>query len=343
MKFKAYQKIGQFRDVVRGVCQRADFKGLDSEGNAIYEESVKPVITFKGTVKVHGTNAGITYSPSEGLLAQKRGSLLTKDNLTSHFGFNQFVQVEKVDYFTKVMEYLWNDYCNEGDQFVIYGEWAGQRIQANVAVAELEKAFYFFDAGIVHPDGTITWVQDVVLPQEPKVYNITDFQTFELEIDFNSPQKAVDTLIAITEEVERECPVGKHFGVSGVGEGVVWTAFYKGQKLVMKVKGEKHSVSKVKKLTSVDVEKIESIENFAAYACTQNRVLQAIAETGAQKRRDTPKVISWVANDIIKEETDTLLENGLEWKQVARAVANLARDFFFKEIGKVGYLTIDSK
>jgi hypothetical protein len=334
MKFKKYHSINQFRDVVKSVQRQADFKGLDDENNAIYENSVKPIIKFKGTVKVHGTNAGITYSPVEGILGQKRNSLLSADNLASHFGFNQFVQVEKSEYFTKVMSQLWEEHCEGDEQMVIFGEWAGSNIQKGVAVAELEKAFYFFDAGVVDQEGNIKWIQGITLPEESKVYNILDFETFEIEIDFNKPELSVDKLIDITTKVEDECPVGKYFGVQGIGEGVVWTSFYKDQKLIMKVKGEKHSVTKVKKLASVDVEKLESIIKFVDYACTENRVLQAIQETSADSRQHTPDVIRWVANDIIKEETDTLLENGLEWKQVAKNVANKTREIFFRELDK---------
>ena len=41
-----------------------------------------------------------------------------------------------------------------------------------------------------------------------------------------------------------------------------------------KVKGEKHSSSKVKKLASVDVEKLNSIKDFVDYAVTESRLEQ---------------------------------------------------------------------
>lgn len=57
MEFKAYHKIKQFKDVVRDISFKANFKGLDEDGQPIYEESTKPTITFTATTKLHGTIA----------------------------------------------------------------------------------------------------------------------------------------------------------------------------------------------------------------------------------------------------------------------------------------------
>ncbi|CAF1594923.1 unnamed protein product, partial [Didymodactylos carnosus] len=47
-----------------------------------------------------------------------------------------------------------------------------------------------------------------------------------------------NTLTAITEQVERQCPVGAHFQRIGLGEGVVWTEWAETTgNLTFKVKG----------------------------------------------------------------------------------------------------------
>jgi len=47
--------------------------------------------------------------------------------------------------------------------------------------------------------------------KENRIYNIEDFKTFNVEVDLNNPKMAQNTFYELTEEVEKECPVGKHF------------------------------------------------------------------------------------------------------------------------------------
>jgi len=100
------------------------------------------------------------------------------------------------------------------------------------------------------------------------------------------------------------------------------------------VKGEKHSSSKVKTLAAVDVEKLESIQKFVDYAVTESRFNQALENVFPnQEPIDTKKlgdVIRWVVNDIIKEEMDAMVENGIEPKEVNKYISTKTRDMFFK-------------
>jgi hypothetical protein len=336
MKFKPYHKIKQFKDIVRNVTHTANFKGVDDEGNPIYEESEKPTIPFIGTIKLHGTNASVYYTPESGIIAGKRTSGLDPKQLSAHMGFNQFVQIIKKDYFHTLLNNLWKTYCLPNEQIILYGEWAGKGIQKSVAVSELNKAFYIFDCKIYNPaSDTSRWVDISKLQiDEEHVHNIHNFTTFNLDIDFNNPKDCINQLSKITDEVEKECPVSKQLGISGTGEGVVWTGYWNGEKYVFKVKGQKHSVTKVKKLASADPELLKSISSFVEYACTKNRMDQAILETDASSKKDTPKVLKWIANDIISEESDTLIANNLEWKQVAGEVATKMRIYFFDKLNQ---------
>lgn len=337
MEFKSYHKIRQFKDVVRDIQHIANFKGIDVDKKPIYEESSKPTISFKGTVKLHGTNAGICYDPKNGIVAQKRSSFLKGDDIGSHMGFNDFVNHIEKESFIKLMDNLWNTYCEIGEQITLYGEWAGVGIQKGVAISQLNKSFYIFDCKIYNSNTDENrWIDVSELrPNIDNVYNIHQFKTFCLDIDFNNPQLSQNTLKKITEEVERECPVSKELGQSGVGEGVVWTGFWNDQKYIFKVKGEKHSTTKVKTLASVNPEVLKSINDFVEYACTQNRIEQGIKEINATEKKHMPDLLRWVANDILSEESDTLKSNGLEWKQVAKDCSNRVRQYFFLKLDTV--------
>lgn len=337
MKFKEYHKIRQFKDIVRDIQFKANYKGLDSEGQPIYEDSLKPTLTFKGTVKLHGTNAGICYTPSKGIVAQKRSSLLDPSQLAGHFGFNQFVQVSQKETLTELMASLWNEHCTPEEQITLYGEWAGQGIQKGVGISEGEKSFYVFDCKVYNPTtDTSVWIDisDYKFEIE-NVYNIHSFLTFSMDIDFNKPALSQNDLVSYTNDVESICPVAGRLGHVGIGEGIVWTSFYNGEKYIFKVKGEKHSVTKVKSLASVNPEILQNIDEFVEYACTPNRIEQGIQETEATEKRQMPDLLRWVANDIISEEDAELKANNLEWKQVAREVSNRVRQYFFAKIDKL--------
>jgi len=80
-KFKRlikFPSIEQFRTVVSNVNRRYNFTGLDENGEAIYDPSLpKPVLTFKGTVKLHGTNAAVSFNAPSGMWAQSRENIIT--------------------------------------------------------------------------------------------------------------------------------------------------------------------------------------------------------------------------------------------------------------------------
>lgn len=325
MKFTAYHKIPQFKDVIKNIQHTTNYNGLDEEGNPIYVKRTLPTITFKGTVKLHGTNAQLCYDGNT-LQGGKRSSLLL-DNTDTHFGFKEWINANK-KYLLSIIKPIHEKYNSK--QTVIYGEWAGNTIQKGVAISQLSKAFYMFDITV---DGV--WIDITNIKVEAPVYNLHHFKTYEIDIDFNNPDKAVNELIKLTTEVEKECPVSKELGVKGTGEGIVWTAYYNDKKLIFKVKGEKHSSTKTKKLVEIDEAKLNSIKEFVNYACTENRIEQAITEVNATELSHIPNILKWIANDIMTEEINALNANNLEWKEVVKYVSTKARNYYIEKLNKI--------
>jgi hypothetical protein len=137
-------------------------------------------------------------------------------------------------------------------------------------------------------------------------------------------------LVELTKQVEDKCPVGDYFGVQGVGEGIVWVGMLNNKRICFKVKGEKHTVSKVKTLASVSVEKVKNIKEFIEYAVTDCRMDQGYDELFTKKdlvatNKDIGLFVNWVKKDVLKEESDTLSENGLDIKDIARPLSDKAR------------------
>lgn len=332
-KHISYPDTKDFKTAIHNVTHMARYRGLDETGQCIYEDCSLPTITFKGTVKLHGTNSGVCFNEQAGIWFQSREDIITPQHDNAGFAF--FASTH-ADAFMKIIRQVAINNNLDLNEYTIsvFGEWAGKGIQKGVAMCELEKAFYLFGVKISKPqDTTFTayWVDSVKYSDiENRIYNVDQFQTYTIDIDFNNPREAADKMAEITLGVEQECPTGKAFGISGVGEGVVWRADYMGTTIKFKVKGQKHSVIKSKQIVEIDPVKLNNITEFVDRTVTENRVEQAIQIT-CKKPLEKSMIgpyLKWIVNDIIKEDGHVLAENELEPKDVTKALSARARDMF---------------
>jgi hypothetical protein len=339
--FVKFPSIEQFKNVIASVNRKYNFVGLDENGDPIYDNTKpKPVLSFRGTVKLHGTNAGICFNNHAGYWFQSRERFISVEN--DNYGFSAFCE-GNIFPFTLMFISISKKYNIDMDKFTIsiFGEWCGKSIQNNVAVSELAKAFYIFGIKVTPIEGDDEtrakgsyWVDYAGFRDtDHGIFNILDFETFSIDIDFNMPELSQNKLVELTEYVEKECPVGKHFGISGIGEGIVWDISVNGEVYRFKTKGERHSASKVKTVAPVDVERLNGIVEFIDYAVTENRFNQALENVFFNNEPiDVKKlgdVIKWVMADIIKEETDTMDKNGLSPKEIGKYVSDKVRKLFF--------------
>jgi hypothetical protein len=352
-----FPKIRQFRDVIREVKARATYVGRDEDGMPIYNsDAVLPTLFFMGTVKLHGTNSSVVIKPDGIIQAQSRKRVLTIDS--DNFGFARFVHEEvghKV--WLEIAEYIKEVYPNvefeSDDSLVVYGEWCGGGIQKGVALSELDKMFVVFGLRIIRggeeaEDDEREWIDGSTpvssIPFEmfdERIRHIHGFPGFSMFINFEKPGENVNQMVEWTNGVESECPVGKHFGVSGTGEGIVWRCYtpgYTSSRFWFKVKGEKHSVSKVKTLAPIDTEKMASLEEFVERTVTEQRLLQGVdhlREMGKElSRKSTGDFLRWVFNDIADEESDTMEASCLTQKDIGKPISTKARRWFFAYLDK---------
>lgn len=343
-----FPSIEQFRNVIRHVKTHAQYAGRDENGDAIIDQSKSiPTLKFRGTVKLHGTNAGIVYnvaSDSFTYQSRERELSLTSDNA----GF-MLAQMKHENVWRDVASQVTNEILphrkHEITKVAIFGEWCGSGIQKGVALTELPKMFVIFAIKAVFADETTRWLpigEFDIHYKEFNIFNIDTFPTYEINVDFNHPELAQNKMIEITEEVEKECPVGKYFGVSGIGEGVVWTCVSDGWNdpgTWFKVKGEKHSVSKVRTLAAVDVEAVANLKAFVDSVVTEARLEQGLDNLVREQLKPFEMTsmgdfLRWVYNDVLKEETDTIVANGIDPKKLGGAIANVARPWFVKKINE---------
>ena len=342
-KFIKFTKIGQYRQVIKDIIHEAQYKGIDDEGNHIIDRGADlPTITFTSTVKLHGTNAGVAMDKDGEVWYQSRKNIITPTSDNAGFAF--FAESNK-----EAFEAILNDIRAQNgltdETIVVFGEWCGGNIQKSVAISGLDKMFVIFAVKVVPLDDEVSnyYLNEKVWKHysfpDQKIYNINDFDSHTIDIDFNNPELSRNKMIDIMVEVEKECPVGKAFGRkldedNTTGEGNVWVGWYNGNRHIFKIKGEKHSVTKVKTLAPVDVEKINSINSFVEYAVTENRLNQGIEqvftiENKIPDMKQTGDFLRWIVNDVVSEEMDTLNENGLEPKEVNKHISIAARKWYF--------------
>lgn len=371
-----FPSIVKFRNIVRMISDRASYVGRDENNEPIYDRAnaVLPTLTFTGTVKMHGTNAGINFHLSksnpndDGNIQINKITYQSRENeLSDSFDnagfYAEMSRQEITDYLSPLIIQIANQHNSVSGNvnrditnIVLFGEWCGGNIQKKVALNELPKMFVIFDILFAYSDGTSEFIEyntdaaTNVLKQfhnpELNIYNSLLFPYWKININFSHPEEAQNQLIELTEMVENECPVGKYFGVSGVGEGIVWRCNLKStdgvkDTLRFKVKGEKHSVSKVKTLAPIDIEKVENAKNFVEYAVTDNRMEQCLQFVMEQNQlKDETDVdmcyfgqfSKWLSDDVIKEEKDTMLANNLDFAIVKKQIGKKAKEWFTKRL-----------
>ena len=84
---------------------------------------------------------------------------------------------------------------------------------------------------------------------------------------------------------------------------------------------------------SVDVESIQAIKEFCEYAVTDARLEQGLNNLMNEQLKPFEMTsmgdfIRWVYNDIVKEETDTIVENQLDMKKLGGPIANISRKWY---------------
>lgn len=174
---------------------------------------------------------------------------------------------------------------------------------------------------------------------EARIFNVYDFKHYILEVcphDQIDVEKFANQLDEIVQEIEKQCPVGEYFGEEGIGEGVVVTP--RDRRLItdyglsFKVKGDKHKSSNSRERVQLSVEEIESLERFADYVCTESRFVQAageiVPEGEAPRMQMMGEFIGWVCRDVVKEESDVLAENKLDWKKASKVIQFRAVNWF---------------
>lgn len=332
-----FTKIRQFHDIVTMARK--------------YPEHFSGTILFRGTVKLHGTNAGVRVGPDGDVQPQSRNRelFLGDDN----FGFAEFAySSERVAMFRDMAAAVLAAEGTSAEPVTFYGEWCGPGVQGGVAIADLEtRQFVLFAIriGDVVEDepGRYSPMFPILSHLGHGVHCVESPGAFSahLEVDLLSPAdcgSAADYLTELTEAVDKLCPWAKMFGHEGTGEGIVWKPrqcdrHWGNTDLFFKTKGEKHKNKGAKKVRiDQSPETLATIDKFVGFAATPARLAQGVEvmrEMGIDiSMKSTGDYLKWVANDVSTECAADLLASGLTWKSVAKGINHQALMFWKSEV-----------
>jgi hypothetical protein len=310
-------------------------------------------VTYRGKVKLHGTNAAIQYVGGK-VIAQSRTQIISPGN--DNCGFAAWVET-----FREELEKKLNS--SSCSSFVIYGEWCGPGIMKGVAVNQIpEKQFAVFGARLVdHKGAPFNEMGFLYLPTTlqiviDKTWNvpckILPWYGDEITIDFSSSSEELnEQLVAVNEAVAavEACDpwVEENFGVKGIGEGIVYypvslgddTTNYKiATDLMFKAKGEQHKVVTKSKAAQADPAVAESAAEFARMVLPLPRLEQGARAVNRGEFKCDMKLIGpflkWVNEDIAKECDAELEASGIDRKVAMKACSDFARTWYMTESRK---------
>lgn len=353
LPLRSFPEIEQLRHAVATVRHKAEYIGQGADKQPQYDTSrTKPVLTFRGTTKLHGTNAGVAFNILSGdVYAQSKERILSVEN--DNFGFAAWLlsdetAQDRAQLRDSVLAAAGGVVNQQIIACRVFGEWCGPVVNPKTAIGQLPQRWVVFNALVTTADGSEHWFSSESIleawPGERRagslVHFIADYPQWSIDIDFNNPEAILDELERLTLEVEAECPVAKALGLSGLGEGIVWT--YHDQlhgRLWFKTKGVKHKGTKNSRLVQIEPEVLASLDAFTDAVVTESRLEQGFelirAEHGAVNETHIGDFLKWVGQDVLKEESDTLDASGLERKQVMGRVNQRAKTWLMLRLVRV--------
>lgn len=343
-----YPSTDQFRHAVKALIDRYQYAGKSETGEAIFDRSIPlPKIGFRGTVKIHGANAAIVFGPNgQGPYFQSRERIVTPEDDLHGFArtFTNLLTPQVLEKFPFLEQ--WNAGTN--DRYIcFYGEWCGPKIQAGVGVNKLDRPiFVVFGVKIVVPatddqEDAVHWVPVPSSFEATGVgyllYSIDQFSTYDVEIDLANPTASLDIIQQLTEQVGRECPVAKYFGIQGEGEGIVWKAVNTAAPAMFKSKCEAHAVTKSRQVAEIDPAELDKVVRFVEATITENRLIQALSYLTEQRSLPVDysslgTFLSWLVGDVIREESDLITELNLDRRQLNKQISAVGRKWLINKI-----------
>lgn len=305
-------------------------------------------ITYRGKIKLHGTNSCVRVESDDRVFFQSRTSDVTE--VVDNAGFATWA-TQHVGYWRLLAAKV-----PPGTSCYVYGEWSGKGINKGCAVHDVaDKFFAVFALGYTASKVDLEEAEFYLMtdPNQimafmgtlPSNVYVLPWTTDPISLDYSDKDDLRAKAKVINQQVldVEQCDpwIKATFGYEGIGEGIVlypitdnvWELRHLITKPMFKAKGEKHRVKKAQKPVVVDIEKMNGVEAFAATFVTEARCEQGVT-AACDGEILMPKMglfLAWISKDVLKESEAELEESGLAWKDVAQTVTTTARNWFMEK------------
>jgi len=290
----------------------------------VFDGNVPPELTFRGTVKLHGTHADLVWHGGDDITVQSRNRILTVHS--DNCGCARFFEDRK-ERLRPLFERVRMVFGGTELPIVIAGEYCGTGVQSKVALCRLPRMFVVVAVKVGHTWHTSAPGLSEVCDEEHNIYNIARAPMYTLTVSYLEPTQALMRAEEFTRDVDAECPFAKGLGVLGAGEGIVWACTHNNSsRLWFKTKGASH-------VTPIKPEKgLSTLNAWVAGQVTEQRLEQGIEylrEMGHPLGlRSVPVFTQWVIGDLLKEEGDNVIASGLKEIDVRKVVSRVSGAWF---------------
>jgi hypothetical protein len=325
-------------------------RGQECDPDASGKEMALEPIDIVGTVKLHGTHADIlVYSDGRIVFQSKNivGIHTTKDNAGFAATMSQRTKAILRLRDLLVLRFLElnpDTPIQPAHPVLVAGEWIGESIQKGVAISVLSKRFV-----IVSVKVNGQWQKDsdyggIALPNHG-IYNISRAGVYHRTLYPEDPQRTMDELEALAEQVAAQCPFATTFNLEGEGEGIVWKPLHAphnaNSALWFKTKGGrfKPTFAPAPRQTSESAE--HNRETAAAVAqiwTSEQRLeqgLEYMREHGIQRTmKGLNAFLKWVQSDIVVEEKAYVDEHKIDKPTLRIEVAKIAKPWYIGRLNQ---------
>jgi hypothetical protein len=325
-------------------------KELNRDPQNPEKEVILDPIPIIGTIKLHGTHADILIHSDDRIVFQSRnivGLHVAKDNA----GFATTMS-QKTKALLRLRDLLVARFTqlNPGTPVdpthpvLIAGEWIGESVQKGVAISRLSKRFVIISVNI---NGK--WQKDsdyggIALPNHD-IYNISRAGVFNRILYPEEPQRTINELEPLAEQVAKQCPFATTFHLTGEGEGIVWkpahAPYNADPNLWFKTKGGRFRPTFARPPRQSPESCEQSREAAAAVAkiwTSERRLEQGLEymkeyDISRNMKGLTP-FLKWIQNDIAVEEKGYIAEHKIDAMMLRIEIAKIAKVWYVERLEK---------
>jgi hypothetical protein len=309
-------------------------------------------IPIIGTIKLHGTHADILIYSDDRIVFQSRnivGLQVAKDNVgfaTTMLQKNRALLRLRDLFVARFSQLNPEKPIDPSRPILIAGEWIGESIQKDVAISKLSKRFVIISVNI---NGE--WQKDsdysgIALPNHD-IHNVSRAGVFNHILYPEDPQRTINDLEPLAEQVARQCPFAATFGLDGEGEGIVWkpahAPYNSNPALWFKTKGGrfKPTYARPPRQSPETAEQNREAAAVVAKIWTSEQRLEQgleyMKEHGIQRTmKGFSPFLKWVQNDIAVEEKVYIAEHKIDAPMLRIEVAKLAKPWYIERLNGQG-------